>query len=100
MAFAPRKAFPCAAAKEPNPPGAPRQCLANGADTSLFVILSVVEKSRSRKAADKEKMRFLRFTHFVRFGRNDRAAVEAMLLKPSGALRQLPLKRAPLFGKL
>lgn len=71
MAFAPRKAFPCAAAKEPNPSGAPRQCLANGADTSLFVILSVVEKSRSRKAADKEKMRFLRFTPFVRFGRND-----------------------------
>ena len=61
MAFAPRKAFPCAAAKELNPPGAPRQCLANGADTSIFVIPTVVEESRSRKAADKEKMRFLRF---------------------------------------
>ena len=101
MAFAPRKAFPCAAAKEPNPSGALRQCLASGADTSLFVIPTVVEESRSRKAADKgERVRFLRFTHFVRFGRNDRAAVEAMLLNPSGALRQLPLKRAPLFGKL
>ena len=68
MAFAPRKAFPCAAAKEPNPSGAPRQCLANGADTSLFVIPTVVEESRSRKATDKERYEISPLTSF---GRND-----------------------------